>query len=245
MAMVRWLFLGVLLELLTLFSSPGDLSRISIYNMKFINEILDTHNRYRSDVQPRASDMLFLSWDDGLAKTARAWSRICKFSHNPDMSKFGKGHPEFDFIGENMYVSPVDAFTVRNSLNVWHQEMNNFNYHTNKCDGSCDNYTQMIWASSYKIGCALHFCGRGIQDFNRNPGTIFICNYGPPGNDRISKPYNIGVPCFGCPEETCTNRLCSKAKRYHKWSPKYSLASIFFCNQPLLLTSIIAAYILQ
>ncbi|KAK3505953.1 hypothetical protein QTP70_018859, partial [Hemibagrus guttatus] len=37
----------------------------------------------------------------------------------------------------------------------------------------------VVWATTYKVGCAVTFCPDGVRDtsFSHRPGAIFVCNY--------------------------------------------------------------------
>ncbi|KAG8137901.1 hypothetical protein E2320_003845 [Naja naja] len=36
----------------------------------------------------------------------------------------------------------------------------------------------MVWAKTYKVGCAVHFCPI-VQGFGGSNAAHFICDYGP------------------------------------------------------------------
>lgn len=59
------------------------------------------------------------------------------------------------------------------------------------------HYTQLIWADSSEIGCALSYytSDAGGRKWHH---ILFACNYGPGGN-YIGRPvYKIGKPCSKC-----------------------------------------------
>ncbi|XP_053111752.1 glioma pathogenesis-related protein 1-like [Hemicordylus capensis] len=177
-----------------------------IGNALFIEECVRVHNQFRSNVEPPASNMKRMSWDSDLAKTARAWAKMCQFNHNPDL-KSGKAHPTFRAVGENIWTGSLSLFNVTAALTHWHNEVQSYNYNTRDCSNVCGHYTQMVWAESYKIGCAVHFC-LNVQGFGPN-AAHFICNYGPGGN-YPTRPYHEGAACSECPGEPCVHRLCGE-----------------------------------
>uniref|UniRef100_A0A8C6RNX8 SCP domain-containing protein n=1 Tax=Nannospalax galili TaxID=1026970 RepID=A0A8C6RNX8_NANGA len=78
-------------------------------------------------------------------------------------------------------------------------------FNTRKCKKVCGHYTQVVWADSYKVGCAVQFCPRD--------GAHFICNYGPAGN-YPTWPYERGAVCSDCPkDDMCLNKLCINPRR--------------------------------
>ncbi|XP_051886688.1 glioma pathogenesis-related protein 1-like [Pristis pectinata] len=112
---------------------------------EFVRQCVNEHNRYRSSVSPGAANMRFMSWDAGLAKTAKAWSKTCKFKNNPFLKIKGKGHPYFESIGENLYVVSGN-FSVVEAIKEWNAEGSHFDYDKNTClkNQKCDRFTQML-----------------------------------------------------------------------------------------------------
>ncbi|XP_062991059.1 GLIPR1-like protein 1 [Elgaria multicarinata webbii] len=201
----------------------------TITNRTFINQYLDAHNRLRSAVTPTASNMLYMTWDLALAKTARAWGQRCIFEHNHLRMKKGGGHPDpkFNPPGENIWYGNARRrpFNFTGAMNAWYSEVIFYNYQNNSCTQLCMDYFQLVWATTYKVGCAVVFCRK--LDRHRNIENV-VCNYGPPGNYRM-RPYESGRPCSTCPEgDTCHNNLCrnperedENIKRYARWFPPW------------------------
>lgn len=75
------------------------------------------------------------------------------------------------------------------------------NYHGDRgCSGTDGHYTQVLWASSYKVGCG----------YTSAAGTV--CNYSPGGNYIGQAPFLVGEACSECPgtHPYCNDGLCSK-----------------------------------
>ncbi|XP_025930070.1 glioma pathogenesis-related protein 1-like [Apteryx rowi] len=178
---------------------------------QFIDECVRTHNRFRSGVNPPASNMLYMSWDPDLAKTAKAWAKKCQFKHNIYLKEPGRAHPKFTPVGENLWTVSLSGFTVKGAITAWYEEVSAYSYATNTCNGECLHYTQIVWATSYKVGCAVHFCPR-VTDFSGTNAAHFICNYGPAGN-YPGHPYEMGAACSKCKGEQCADNLCKNAER--------------------------------
>ncbi|XP_078510855.1 GLIPR1-like protein 1 isoform X1 [Lissotriton helveticus] len=156
---------------------------------------------------------LYRSWDPALAKTAEVWASKCRFDHNPATKQHGKAHPTFFTLGENI------ALGTMAPTPLWHSEVKVYDYSTHGCSGTCGHYTQVVWAASYKLGCAAKKCS------SLRNAVLFVCDYGPAGNYRGAKPYETGATCSKCAAgDHCVNNLCTNPERdqiigYGSWSP--------------------------
>ncbi|KAM9704731.1 GLIPR1-like protein 1 [Menidia menidia] len=206
------------------------LSLPEISDSKFIDECVTEHNIARSSVNPPATNMLYMTWDQGLAITARAWARHCVFEHNIHLKDVRRMHPVFPSVGENIWTGyPPSHFNVSVALKSWVNEKEYYDYQTTSCTKICGHYTQVVWASSYKVGCAVELCPKGVRNFSPRKGAIFVCNYATTGNFRGQKPYQSqGEPCSAC-EGTCDNSLCRNqerdAQRSYNWEPDWDPAN--------------------
>ncbi|KAM4615361.1 GLIPR1-like protein 1 [Polymixia lowei] len=241
---------------------PGvcSVSLPEISDRKFIDDCVQTHNKARSSVQPPASDMLYMTWDEGLAVTARAWARNCDFRHNVHLRDVRRMHPTFPSVGENIWAGhPASSFTVKSAVDLWVGENKSYAYRENRCSRVCGHYTQVVWAGSYKVGCSVQFCPNGVDEtsFNNKEGAIFVCNYAPAGNVAGRSPYQTGPPCSGCKTE-CVEKLCRSedrdAQRSYNWSPDWdpalstcgpSCVTVLVLRPLVLLGTFIAAYGVQ
>ncbi|XP_005519593.1 PREDICTED: glioma pathogenesis-related protein 1-like [Pseudopodoces humilis] len=221
---------------------------------KFIRECVQTHNTLRSQVDPPASNMLYMTWDPDLAKTAKAWAKKCVFEHNIHLKEQGKTHPRFNFVGENIWTGSLHVFTVKAALASWFHEVEYYDYTTKRCSKVCGHYTQVVWATSYKVGCAVHFCPKVTYTSITN-AAHFVCNYGPPGNYPVH-PYKTGEACSECGGEQCEYQLCRNAERDKviedpKWYPDWDrpacdefCISIIALRSILLILTIVATWLL-
>ncbi|XP_068022928.1 glioma pathogenesis-related protein 1-like isoform X2 [Melanerpes formicivorus] len=177
----------------------------------FIRECVQVHNNLRGGVQPSASNMRYMSWDAALARTARAWAKRCVFEHNTYLSQERQGHPNFSSIGENLWAGTYQVFNVSSAIKSWYDEVGSYNFATQKCTKVCGHYLQVVWAASYKVGCAVHFCP-SVGYSSITNAAHFVCNYGPAGN-YPRQPYEMGAACRGCGGEPCAKQLCRNADR--------------------------------
>ncbi|KAJ4880710.1 hypothetical protein Rs2_37765 [Raphanus sativus] len=65
----------------------------------------------------------------------------------------------------------------------WVNEKFDYDYDSNACASGkvCSHYTQVVWRTSEKLGCARVRCDNGQ--------ILVICSYDPPGNDVGERPY--------------------------------------------------------
>ncbi|KAH0616692.1 hypothetical protein JD844_028013 [Phrynosoma platyrhinos] len=181
-------------------------------DQQFIQDCVNQHNNFRSKVKPSASNMRLMTWDPALAKTAKAWTKKCHFGHNIYLKTPGKVHPNFTPVGENIWTGSLSLFSVEKALLNWYNEVNDYKFESNVCTRVCGHYTQVVWATSYKLGCAVQFCERVSGYESLSNGAHFVCNYGPAGN-YPTKPYRTGRPCSDCRGEKCVRNLCENPER--------------------------------
>ncbi|XP_071891141.1 glioma pathogenesis-related protein 1-like [Anas platyrhynchos] len=195
-----------------------------IEDAKFIEDCVSAHNNFRSKTNPPASNMFRMTWDPDLAKTAKAWAKRCQFKHNMYLREPGQTHPRFASVGENIWTGSFSIFSVKEAITSWYNEVKDYNYTTNSCRRVCGHYTQIVWARSYKVGCAVHFCPT-VQYFSGKNAALFICNYGPAGNYGWH-PYETGAACSKCKGDQCAKNLCRNPERDKvisdsKWYPAW------------------------
>ncbi|CEL55490.1 Fruiting body protein SC7 OS=Schizophyllum commune GN=SC7 PE=2 SV=1 [Rhizoctonia solani AG-1 IB] len=108
-------------------------------------DYLTAHNNERAKHGASA-----LVWDSGLASTAQTWANKCNFSHNQ--------------AGQNLYAGTGNP-GVAAAVGAWNAESKDYN----PSNPQPSHWTQVVWKSTTKVGCALATCA---------PGTIFPANYG-------------------------------------------------------------------
>uniref|UniRef100_A0A8C5KS16 R3H domain containing-like n=1 Tax=Jaculus jaculus TaxID=51337 RepID=A0A8C5KS16_JACJA len=73
-------------------------------------------------------------------------------------------------------------------------------------------YSGMVWASSNRLGCAIHTCPIiNVWGTTWHQATYLVCNYATKGNWIGEAPYKMGRPCSACPpsyQGTCRNNMC-------------------------------------
>jgi len=134
-----------------------------------IQEFLDVHNTYRSEV---GSDPLV--WSEELAAYAKAWGEQlaktgCELNHRPSDGEWAQQY------GENLYWSSGFAPTPKQAVDSWGSEKPQYNGGVMDDNNfAAGHYTQMIWSNTTKVGCAIVPCG--------GEAYIVVCNYDPAGN---------------------------------------------------------------
>jgi len=125
------------------------------------SEALAAHNavRARTQVPP-------LAWSAHLAARAQDWANTLlarrQFSHRPNAP-----------YGENLFSISGGLASPAEVVRAWADEARNYDYADNSCRGVCGHYTQIVWADTTEVGCAV---ARG------GGREVWVCNYNPPGN---------------------------------------------------------------
>ncbi|XP_066276570.1 GLIPR1-like protein 1 isoform X2 [Branchiostoma lanceolatum] len=171
-----------------------------------INTILQAHNNYRKAVNPTAANMEYMEWDDSLATIAQGWADGCDFAHNPNPAANYAGSS----VGENIYAG-TGSYTAGKETENWNNEVSDYTYSSNSCRSGavCGHYTQVVWATSNKLGCGWKLCGT-LATVNWNNANLVVCNYAAAGNFIGQKPYVSGTPCTQCANgnDNCSDNLC-------------------------------------
>ena len=155
---------GVLLFLFT--SSAGSSRELSV----LARNMLAAHNAVRKSLRIGP-----LWWSNKLEIKAQDWA-----NHLVKTGKFY--HRQQTAYGENLLEftgTPANA-TPEEVVQAWREESLGYEYSSNICHGVCGHYTQIVWRSTRKVGCAVARCaGR----------EVWVCEYDPPGNVMGQKPY--------------------------------------------------------
>ncbi|XP_056619144.1 cysteine-rich venom protein ENH1 [Triplophysa dalaica] len=163
-------------------------------------EIVDVHNAFRRAVEPTASNMLKMSWSDTAAQSAEGWISQCNMTHGPPSSRTIDGYE----LGENLFKASA-VYQWSDAVSAWHSEVKNYEYPIGSTNGeSIGHYTQVVWYSSYEVGCAVAQCGSYY---------FYGCHYFRAGNFKGVPPYSLGAPCAACPNN-CEDNLCTNPCPY-------------------------------
>lgn len=143
----------------------------------FDSRILAAHNRARAEVGSRP-----MQWNEDLARDAKVWgdhlAATGKFEHSPD-------EPGVEPQGENLWAGTPDAYLPESMVGLWVAEKQDYKpgvFPYNSRSGNHANvghYTQLIWADTTQVGCAL---SRGARE------EVLVCRYSTPGNVMGERP---------------------------------------------------------
>ncbi|XP_041963087.1 cysteine-rich venom protein latisemin [Alosa sapidissima] len=167
-------------------------------------EIVNAHNAFRRAVKPTASNMLKMSWNQTVADSAQQWVDKCEMRHGPSSSRLIEGYE----LGENLFKTG-GSNTWTEVVSAWHSEEENYQYPTGSHNGQpIGHYTQVVWYSSYQVGCGVAKCGSSY---------FYGCHYYRAGNFYTGgqgiPPYTEGEPCSACPD-SCEDKLCTNPCPY-------------------------------
>uniref|UniRef100_A0A8C6Z3I4 Cysteine rich secretory protein LCCL domain containing 1 n=1 Tax=Nothoprocta perdicaria TaxID=30464 RepID=A0A8C6Z3I4_NOTPE len=179
-----------------------------------MQSILDLHNKLRGQVYPPASNMEYMVWDTELERSAESWAETCLWEHGPASL--------LPSIGQNLGAHWGRYRPPTFHVQAWYDEVRDFTYpHPHecnpycpyKCSGPvCTHYTQVVWATSSRIGCAINLChNMNIWGQIWPKAVYLVCNYSPKGNWWGHAPYKPGRPCSACPPSFgggCRENLC-------------------------------------
>ncbi|XP_003228344.2 cysteine-rich secretory protein LCCL domain-containing 2 isoform X1 [Anolis carolinensis] len=184
------------------------------------DEILALHNKLRGQAYPSASNMEYMTWDDELERSAESWAHQCIWDHGP--------HSLLPSIGQNLGVHWGRQRPPTFHVQSWYDEVKDYTYPyphecnpwcPERCTGPmCTHYTQIVWATTNKVGCAVHVCPRmDVWGQLWENAVYLVCNYSPKGNWIGEAPYKNGRPCSECPPSyggVCRENLCYKDDAY-------------------------------
>jgi len=155
--------------------------------------LMHMHNTARAQVGAKP-----LVWDERLANFAAMYAGQCRLEHWRDTDypyprDMQKNGPPDVVMGENIAWScPRYGFdgksAAQRGVEQWLEELPNYDCENDVClRGQCGHYTQMLWPTSERVGCAIVKCGgpHGNGERCRHGGPGFealYCEYSPVGN---------------------------------------------------------------
>jgi pathogenesis-related protein 1 len=120
-----------------------------------------------------------LVWDPQLQAIAQGWVSQCIDANGDGLVDHdaNRSTTYSTYVGENIYASSGTA-TGAAAVAAWVAEGQYYDDASNTCAAGhvCGHYTQVVWRTTQKLGCARYTCG-GLT----YPSTI-VCDYGPGGN---------------------------------------------------------------
>lgn len=151
-------------------SSAPSVAASYSFASEFPNRILAAHNAVRAQagVGP-------LAWDPALGNSAAAYAQRMAFTgvfaHSDRSARRG--------TGENLWMGTHGAFSIETMVGNWASEGRMFRpglfpavSRTGRWS-DVGHYTQMVWPTTTRVGCALATTVRG---------DYLVCHYSPAGN---------------------------------------------------------------
>ncbi|XP_022929438.1 pathogenesis-related protein PR-1-like [Cucurbita pepo subsp. pepo] len=165
-------YLLIPIAIFILLSSTGHATAALVKSDKALQkQFLGPHNaaRYALRLAP-------LVWDTKLARYAQSYAN----KRRGDCALRHSNGP----YGENIFWGSGNAWSPAQAVADWVSERKWYSYWSNSCvEGElCGHYTQIVWRSTRRIGCARVTCKQG-------KGVFITCNYDPPGNYIGERPY--------------------------------------------------------
>jgi len=199
--------------------------------------IVMKHNELRGKVargdtmkQPKAANMMAMQWDDELASIAQAWANKCIYTQDCTCDCYSCGTYGCDYgcrdvkdesfkVGQNIYRHVDRGYSHGKNVSWeypllgWYKQRENMVPRTINSNidewygGSWPEYSQLMWAKSYKVGCGyIMWEDMGTDNYHRY-FSFYVCNYAPGGNElEVKKPVYIRGPTASkCPAGTTAN----------------------------------------
>ncbi|GAV02148.1 hypothetical protein RvY_12749 [Ramazzottius varieornatus] len=167
--------------------------------------IVDLHNSYRR--RHPAANMLMMRWSTEAADLAQAWANNCTFNYSECAVRNTSMYECGQTIARSSFQMSWNA-----TLQLWYNQVKDFRFNQDPTgSGIVGDFTQMVWAKTWQVGCGYHFCS--TSGFH-----LYVCNYCPSGNDKCSlnKPFEpspdrgrVCDRCGGPSASTCHKGLCT------------------------------------
>lgn len=149
------------------------------------DSIVATHNKWRGEVgvgRLRYSPELEVSsqtWADHLKQTNH-----CKMRHSVPEGRYGENLFWASALSWSDGRRELQKVPSAKPVDSWGSEIHDYNYAKNSCKPGkmCGHYTQMVWRTSTKVGCAMAVCEDSQEQ-------VWVCQYQPAGNVLGFKPY--------------------------------------------------------
>ena len=146
---------------------------ITLDTNKINNILLEEHNKYRI-----LHDSKKLSLEKKIINDAQVYAQSLASNSDPYyLQPSGAYYQSDEKYGENLFQCHKKTCKLENwtqATDTWYNEISNYDFSLNESQPHTDNFTQMIWKNTKKMGC-------GIGQKNEDSYKI-VCFYYPKGN---------------------------------------------------------------
>lgn len=87
--------------------------------------------------------------------------------------------------GENLaWGAPATSYSSQSLFQLWVDEGDDYDYSTTQFSSADGHFTQVVWAGSTQVGCAMITCPAEDLGFTGTSGNgaYLVCEYAPAGN---------------------------------------------------------------
>jgi pathogenesis-related protein 1 len=146
-----------------------------------------------------AASMQTIVWDENLAAFAATVAGQCQLAHSSTTDRMSIAGWVGTYVGENIAAGNgatlADASNpatisadLASGLDAWWSEKASYDYTANTCATGqvCGHYTQVAWAQTRAVGCAVVVCAPHATLGN---AYSMVCEFGPGGNLVSQRPY--------------------------------------------------------
>ena len=119
-----------------------------------------------------------LDWDANLASQSQVYANKCEWKHS-GMDGVGENLSMFASTSESNLLSDNPA---TRAMQGWYdKELPLYDFSSPGFSMATGHFTQVVWASTTKVGCGVALCPAGTIASNMQ-SVYVVCQYGPPGN---------------------------------------------------------------
>ncbi|KAA3674405.1 uncharacterized protein DEA37_0004897 [Paragonimus westermani] len=132
-------------------------------------------------------------WDTDLETKAQTLADQCQCD---SQSAADRSVASYDYVGQNV----AAADNITDAFQIWLDEQTGYTLGTYTCASTAGHYTQLVWADTTHVGCAVASC-TSLSNLQ-----LVVCNYGPSGNRVGEAPYvSVGSCSAGTTAATTTD----------------------------------------
>lgn len=173
-------------------------------------QVADAHNFFRTLVasghellgdpgpQPGSNDIKEIVYMEELAIYAQRWVEQNRWAHDCYECR---ATPTFEWVGQNLGMALPQGTPFLGQANMtgvvemWFDEVKDMNKNSLEAGPHTGHYTQVVWGSTWAVGCGLYTNDKPCPAGYTYPCYIVACNYGPAGNWIGQKAYSTTINC--------------------------------------------------